>query len=248
MFGHRKGAYTGAAETRQGLLQQAKGGTILLDEIGDLSKESQVKLLRLIDNGEYYALGSDIPRISDARIIATTNKNMEEIVRCGTFRKDLFYRLDTHALVIPPLRERLDDLPLLINHFLPDTGLPSPPELIPLLATYSFPGNIRELRALIIDSIKRSSLGESFTEVIQKKLNLEFDSTVIELDKKELFNNTQALPTLKQAAELLIKEAIKRTDGNQTSAAQLLGISKQALNKRLLNNNQEAEDPDRDNQ
>ncbi|MCD6396581.1 MAG: sigma-54-dependent Fis family transcriptional regulator [Spirochaetaceae bacterium] len=236
LFGHKKGAYTGAAETRQGLLQQANGGTILLDEIGDLSKESQVKLLRLIDNGEYYALGSDIPRISEARIIATTNKNIDEMVLSGAFRKDLFYRLDTHAIVIPPLRERLEDLPLLINHFLFDTGISCPQELIPLLTTYSFPGNIRELRALIIDSVRRSSLGESLVEIIQKKLDLEFNGTVMEVDKKELFNDTQVLPTLKQATELLISEAIKRTDGNQTSAAQLLGISKQALNKRLVNN------------
>ena len=133
LFGHRKGAYTGAMDARQGLLQQAKGGTILLDEIGDLSKESQVKLLRLIDNGEYYALGSDIPQKSDARIIAITNRNMEEMVECGAFRRDLFYRLDTHSITIPPLRERREDLSLLVDHFLIDTGIPYTSEIISLL-------------------------------------------------------------------------------------------------------------------
>lgn len=237
LFGHQKGAYTGAMETRKGLLQQANGGTILLDEIGDLSKESQVKLLRLIDNGEYYALGSDILRKSEARIIATTNKNMNDMVLNESFRKDLFYRLDTHAIEIPPLRNRLNDLPLLIDHFLFDTAISCPPEFIPLLSTYTFPGNIRELRALIIDSVRRSSLGENLVEIIQKKLNVELNNSAIEINKNELFEDKQVLPTLKQATELLISEAMKRSDGNQTSAARILGISKQALNKRLLYNN-----------
>jgi len=221
LFGHRKGAYTGAMESRQGLLKQARGGTILLDEIGDLSKESQIKLLRLIDNGEYYALGSDVPRKSEARIIATTNKNMEEMVTNGDFRKDLFYRLDTHAIVIPPLRKRLDDLPLLFDHFLKNTDFIYRSEIISLLKTYNFPG---------------SAMGETLLEIIQKKLNLKDNQPTADLIEHPFLSDTQTLLTLKQATELLIKEAMKRSKGNQTSAAGLLGISKQALNKRLLNN------------
>ena len=236
LFGHRKGAYTGAMESRQGLLQQAKGGSILLDEIGDLSKESQVKLLRLIDNGEYYALGSDILHKSEARIIATTNKDMEEMVTNGDFRKDLFYRLDTHAILIPPLRKRLDDLPLLFDHFLTNTDSIHRSEILSLLKTYNFPGNIRELRALLIDSSRRSTMGEPFIKIIQKKLNPENKSPVTNLTEHPFLSDTQTLPTLKQTTELLIKEAMKRSNGNQTSAAELLGISKQALNKRLQNN------------
>lgn len=237
LFGHKKGAYTGAMESRQGLLQQAKGGTILLDEIGDLSKESQVKLLRLIDNGEYYALGSDVSRKSEARIIATTNKNMKAIVTNGDFRKDLFYRLDTHAILIPPLRERLDDLPILIDHFLSNIDVIHRSEIISLLAVYNFPGNIRELRALLIDSIRRSTMGGSLLEIIQKKLNTGDNPPAENINDHPFLSDTQTLPTLKQTTELLIKEAMKRTNGNQTSAAGLLGISKQALNKRLLRNN-----------
>ncbi|MCK5197541.1 MAG: sigma-54-dependent Fis family transcriptional regulator [Spirochaetales bacterium] len=241
LFGHRKGAYTGAIEARQGLLQQARGGTILLDEIGDLSKESQVKLLRLIDNGEYYALGSDVPRKSEARIIAITNKNMEKMVKSGAFRKDLFYRLDTHSIFIPPFRERLEDLPLLIDHFLMNKDITHRTELISLLTTYNFPGNIRELRALLIDSVRRSTMGGTLIEIIQRKLNLEFSPAAVKLNEQQFLSDTKTLPTLKQTTELLISEAMKRAHGNQTSAASLLGISKQALNKRLLRNNQKTD-------
>jgi len=134
LFGHKKGAFTGALESRTGLLEQAKGGTILLDEIGDLSAESQVKLLRLIDNGEYYTLGSDLKRKADVRIIAATNKELKSGKNEEGFRTDLYYRLNTHAFHVPPLRQRVDDIPLLINHFLSNPELPQQDEIAALLA------------------------------------------------------------------------------------------------------------------
>ena len=152
LFGHRKGAFTGADQTRTGLAEKASGGTLFLDEIGDLSPASQVKLLRFLQEGEFFPLGSDVAKRSDARIVVATNQELETLRDAGTFRKDLYYRLRIHHVHIPPLRERTEDLPLLLNHFLEKAAKmlgkkqPTPPkELITLLGAYHFPGNIREL-------------------------------------------------------------------------------------------------------
>ncbi|MEW6653564.1 MAG: sigma-54 dependent transcriptional regulator, partial [Bacteroidota bacterium] len=118
LFGHKKGAFTGADSDRKGLIEQAESGTLFLDEIGDLSLESQVKLLRLIQDGKYFPLGSDIAKLADVRIICATNKNIDSMKEGNAFRKDLYYRLQTHHIHIPPLRERKGDIQLLINHFL----------------------------------------------------------------------------------------------------------------------------------
>ncbi|WP_330220578.1 sigma-54 dependent transcriptional regulator [Syntrophotalea acetylenica] len=166
LFGHRKGAFTGADQTRRGLIAQATGGTLFLDEIGDLSETSQIKLLRLLQEQEYYQVGSDIPQISDARIIAATNKDLRKMVEKGTFRNDLYFRLCTHQVQIPPLRDRLEDIPLLLEHFLDKAAKtmkkkkPSyPAELITLLSSYDFPGNVRELKALVFDTVARHNNG-----------------------------------------------------------------------------------------
>ncbi|MCB0271366.1 MAG: sigma-54-dependent Fis family transcriptional regulator, partial [Calditrichaeota bacterium] len=118
LFGHIKGAFTGAETDRKGLIEQAEGGTLFLDEIGDLSPESQVKLLRLLQEGKYYPLGSDVPKKTDVRIVAATHQNLEAMQENAKFRRDLYFRLQAHHIHIPPLRERKDDLPLLVHHFL----------------------------------------------------------------------------------------------------------------------------------
>ena len=118
LFGHLKGAYTGAVDARAGLVQTAGTGTLFLDEIGDLAIQSQVKLLRLLDTGEYYPLGSDLPRRAAARVLVATNRTLAALISEGKFRKDLYYRLSTHELRLPALRDRKDDLPLLLDHFL----------------------------------------------------------------------------------------------------------------------------------
>ena len=150
IFGHCKGAFTGAEKDREGLVARAAGGTLFLDEIGDLEAKSQVKLLRLLQEREYYPLGSDVPKRSTCRVIVATNRNLQQMVAAGGFRNDLYFRLCSHNVEIPPLRERRDDLPLLIAHFLAAAATacgkktPSyPKELVTLLATYSFPGNLR---------------------------------------------------------------------------------------------------------
>jgi DNA-binding NtrC family response regulator len=245
LFGHKKGAYTGADRDRQGLIVRAAGGTLLLDEIGDLNQPSQVKLLRLLEEGIYYPLGSDMAETSDARIIASTNHDIEKLMTEGTFRKDLYYRLCTHHLHIPPLRERLQDIPLLLEHFLRDaaeslnkeTPVPSR-ELITLLSNYHFPGNIRELQAMVHHAVAQHESGqlspEGFKGFMKKKGPGPQDAHSIPADDgasiNEIFGH---FPTLKEAEEHIINEALNRADGNQGAAASLLGISRQALNQRL---------------
>ena len=240
LFGHKKGAFTGAAETRDGLIRQAQSGTLFLDEIGDLSPASQIKLLRLLDTREYYPLGSDLARRSDARIVVATNRDLEQLTDEERFRKDLFYRLSTHSIMFPPLRERKDDLSLLVGFFLDEAvqklskeRLVVPRELLPLLETYHFPGNIRELRSMIFDAVsqqkgKMLSLAP-FRDVIGQRARRERD-----LHPEKLISFSDPLPTLKQATRLLVSEALERAEGNQSIAAGLLGISHQALSRRLL--------------
>jgi len=239
IFGHTRGAYTGANESRKGLAQQAEGGTLFLDEIGDLSAASQIKLLRLIETHEYYPLGSDLARTTTARFVLATQRNMKEQVKTGAFRNDLYYRLQTHEIKIPPLRERKDDLPLLLGHFLDKASLELsrkklavPAELLTLLKTYDFPGNVRELRSMIFNAVSRQkekmlSL-KSFREAMNRE-NIElpprFESDTISFPER--------LPTIKDITENLIREALFRAKGNQAIAAGLLGISPQALSKRL---------------
>ncbi len=160
LFGHVKGAFTGADKMRKGLVEEASGGMLLLDEIGDLAPDSQVKLLRLLQEHEYFPVGSDLPKISDARVIVITNKDLQALQKSGRFRKDLYYRLCAHSIHIPPLRERLDDLSLLVDYFLEEAShslgkkKPTPhEELITLLSNYHFPGNIRELQSMIYDAV-----------------------------------------------------------------------------------------------
>jgi DNA-binding NtrC family response regulator len=245
LFGHKKGAFTGAADLRKGFLQQASGGTILLDEIGDLSSTSQVKLLRLLETREYYPLGSDLSKKTDARIIVATNRNLNEAVGSGEFRKDLYYRLSAHEIRLPPLRERKGDIPLLVNRFMEEASqklgkkkLAVPPELVPLLEPYDFPGNIRELRAMIFEAVSKQSEKmlslKSFREAMGR------DARLISRDQQEeLIIFKERLPTLSQADEILVNEAMKRAKGVKSTAAVLLGISPQALGKRLNRKNRD---------
>ena len=162
LFGHVKGAYTGADSAREGMVAKAEEGTLFLDEIGDLAPESQIKLLRLLQEKEYYPLGTDRPRPTNARFVFATNIDVSQATAEGKFRKDLLYRLRSHHIRIPPLRDRIGDLDQLVDHFLDEAAKavgktrPSVPrELVPLLRSYSFPGNIRELEGMIFDALVR---------------------------------------------------------------------------------------------
>ncbi|KKL08239.1 hypothetical protein LCGC14_2577850, partial [marine sediment metagenome] len=239
LFGHKKGAFTGANQARSGLVARAAAGTLFLDEIGDLSLSSQTKLLRLLEDGEYFPLGSDLALHSDARIVAATNNSIAELVDQGRFRKDLYYRLKIHEIEVPPLRERRDDLPLLIGHFLTQAAdelhkqMPTaPPEIYQLLGSHDFPGNIRELKSMILDAVSRHqgkvmSL-ESFKTAMSRK-----ETKPEPCPSENIVGFSARLPTLKEIDRLLIEEALKRSGGNMSVAAMHLGISAQAVSKRL---------------
>jgi DNA-binding NtrC family response regulator len=252
LFGHKKGAFTDARETRSGLVEKAAGGTLFLDEIGDLNSKAQVKLLRLLQEGEYFPLGSDLAKRSNARIVVATNQDLNVLQSSGKFRKDLYYRLCDHQIQIPPLRDRREDLPVLAEHFLEKASStlerkkPTPPEeLVTLLSIYHFPGNVRELEAMIFDAVSNHKSGKLSLDVF--KANISRKTTDLRNDEQEreigpnpdpTISFPDLLPTLKQAEQLLIDEALIRSKGNQSIAALSLGISRQALNKRLQNTRQ----------
>lgn len=245
LFGHVKGAFTGADQVRAGLIEKAAQGTLFIDEIGDLPTTSQVKLLRLIQEREFMPLGSDQARRTDCRMVFATLRPLEEMHHDDKFRKDLLFRLQGHHVEIPPLRERTDDLPLLLEHFFTaaaeslNRNQPSyTPELIDLLATYDFPGNIRELRNMVFDSLSRHERGVVGMDNFKKYLRIHQPSAEKSFAEPEHsgptpFSNLTILPTLKQTGSLLIQEALRRANGNQRLAAEMLGMTRQALNWRL---------------
>ncbi len=242
LFGHVRGAFTGADQPRRGMVEEAADGTLFLDEIGDLSVPSQVKLLRFLQEGEFFPIGSDRPRRVKARVIAATHQDLAAKERAGAFRRDLYYRLRTHRVRVPPLRERKDDLPLLLDHFLEEAARSlgkrkptAPRQLAPLLATYDFPGNVRELRAMVFDAVslhkERVLSMDAFVEAIGRKADA---APAAELGADgNPFSGVDRLPTFDEALELLVREAMARAGGNQTLAARLIGISQPALSKRL---------------
>ncbi len=246
LFGHKRGAYTGADQARDGLIVRASGGTLFLDEIGDLSESSQVKLLRLLQERTFYPLGSDTPLRTDARIVVATNRDVQSLMAEGKFRKDLYYRLRSHQIQVPPLRDRRDDIPVLLDHFLDEAcrelnhkRFSAPPELVILLSSYDFPGNVREFRALVFDAVTRHKSGiplmQCFTDAVGRDLVPPPDIGVPTPQEADALSRIFGhFPTLRETEELLIKEALKRANRHQGVAASMLGITRQALNKRLL--------------
>jgi DNA-binding NtrC family response regulator len=250
LFGHARGAFTGADEVRRGLVEQAGEGILLLDEIGNLSPASQVKLLRLLQDGEYYPVGSDHLKFSKARIVVATNQDLPGKEKTGEFRKDLYYRLQTHHIHVPPLRERKEDIPLLLDYFVGQAARelgrekPEIPRQVPmLLAQYDFPGNIRELRSLVFDEVSRNRTVLPAEEIRQA---ISARQTVIvpagDEDREALLRAllaAQPLPTYAEVEEILTEAALQRAEGNQTLAARMLGISQPGLSKRLRSHRKE---------
>ena len=245
LFGHRKGAFTGADAHRKGLIEQASNGTLFLDEIGDLHVESQVKLLRLLQDKTYYPLGDDFARMNNARIVVATNREIQFLRDAESFRSDLYFRLQNHHIQLPPLRERAVDIPLLVSHFVEhaaetlgkETPIP-PPELVTLLETYHFPGNIRELEGMVVDAVSQHKGGELSIESFRKKtgrqsLDSHDTDEIAEAVFAEELSSLHRLPSLKSGERIMIAEALRRANGNQTIAAGLLGMTRQALHNRL---------------
>jgi len=242
LFGHKKGAFTGADQPRSGMVEQASGGTLFLDEIGDLSPTSQVKLLRLLQDGEFFPLGSDIVRHSDARVVVATNQNLQTLQESGKFRKDLYYRLRAHHVHIPPLRDRYEDLPILVDHFLQKASKelgrekPIPPrELFTLLVTYLFPGNVRELESMIFDALSREKSGKLSLEVFKTYIRQSESSETTDITKTPLPSSLkEKIETISHATEKqMIIDALNKSHQNRTKAAKLLGISRRTLQNKI---------------
>jgi DNA-binding NtrC family response regulator len=241
LFGHRKGAFSGADSSREGMVARAAGGTLFLDEIGDLTPASQIKLLRLLQERQYFPLGSDVAKISDARILCATHRDLAAEIAGETFRSDLFYRLSVHQVEIPPLRKRREDIPALVAFFAAEAAASldkkapeATPELLTLLDNYHFPGNVRELRAMVFDAVARHKSGpvlsaKSFRKTVKQQIG---NKTALKGSATRAGNDDRFV-TLKEAERLHIEEALRRAGGNQGTAAALLGISRPALNRRL---------------
>lgn len=244
LFGHRKGAFTGATSYRRGLIEKARCGTLFLDEIGDLDNSSQTKLLRLLEEHEYYELGSDEIKTTDARIICATNSDLEAKMEKGRFRKDLYYRLITHHIHIPCLRDRKEDIHTLVDFFLDQSASTLKkrrpgiaPELYTLLATYHFPGNVRELQSIIFDAVARNdskNLSLDFFKDYLKSHSIGKDiSFQTGKTNRSMISFSGNFPTLKEIERFFIDEALKRAKGNQSIASHLLGILPSSLCRKL---------------
>ena len=240
LFGHARGAFTGAHKTKKGLLEQADGGTLFLDEIGDMSPEMQKKLLRVLQEGEFRSLGSNQSVKVDVRVIAASHRNLEEMVRGGDFREDLYYRINVLAVQLPPLRERREDVPLLAEHLLAraarEANRPAPllpREVTAALVAYDWPGNVRELenemRRLVVmaeDEVRLELLSPSVLE--RRSLRGPGGAPAALLDAGG--NIREAVADLEIRS---IETALEQAGGNKSRAAKTLGISRFALQRKL---------------
>jgi two-component system response regulator AtoC len=231
LFGHKRGAFTGADRNKKGLFQEADGGTIFLDEIGELPLSLQVKLLRVLQENEVRPVGDAKSMKIDVRVVAATAKNLEDEVASGTFRQDLYYRLNVMTIKLPPLRERTEDIPLLCNRFIGQfnqlldkkiSGLA--PEAMSRLLEYSWPGNVRELE----NSIERAMVIADDSLLLPEH----FPAEIIDKDRSappEYFNGFSLKEAQKTMEERMITRALEETGGNRTRASKLLEISHPSL-------------------
>ncbi len=236
LFGHEKGAFTGADRQRIGRFEEADGGTLFIDEIGDIPAHIQVKLLRVLQSGELQRVGGNETLQVDVRIIAATNRNLEEMMWEGSFREDLYYRLNVVTIVIPPLRNRKSDIPLLIGHFLRKHAQRHNAvvrevsrEAVDLLVKYDFPGNVRELQHLIERAVILGDDNLITTDDLPANVrHLRSEQNIPREIRTELLN--EQLESFEQA---IILATLQKTGGNQRQAAKLLGISERNLRYKL---------------
>ncbi len=241
LFGHEKGAFTGAIKTRRGRFELADGGSIFLDDVDDIPLDMQVKLLRVLQERTFERVGGEETLCVDVRIICATKKDLLERVKDGYFREDLFYRLNVVPINIPPLRERKEDIPLLVNYFLkkfvsqhedalPDVSL----EAMNVLMTYDWPGNVRELENVIEHAIAFSKSKGIALETLPdylRKVDVQKDLLSMDLYNKQKVNLQEALTEVEKK---LIQWAHQKTNGNQVKMAEILGIPRTTLRNRLI--------------
>jgi DNA-binding NtrC family response regulator len=240
LFGHAKGSFSGAVESKKGLVELADGGTAFFDEIGDLPLEMQVKLLRLIQEREFRAVGSLQWKKVDLRIIAATHRNLKDEVASGRFRLDLYYRLNVMSIRLPALRDRREDLPLLIDHFLDGQFEPSP-ELRETLYTYDWPGNVRELKHCMERMVAMNSEGvlqmADLPSALQGRHGAkEFDSlSDVECGPMGEFRPAPKSPVIsvRQSERQAIVNALAATGGERAKAAEALGIGRTTLYRKM---------------
>lgn len=241
LFGHVKGAFTGAEGAREGLIRVASGGTLFLDEFGELSQESQTKLLRLLDSGEYMPLGSDGNLISEARLVIATNRDLRREVKEGRFRQDLYYRISPHEIRIPPLRERPEDIEPILRHLmerhserLGKTYLPPDKDFLHNLRRRSLSGNVRELEQLVLSALIDGRWSGQREEERGETLQEEeaFPGQVSDRYVPGGIRFGTILPTPSEAVEALLREADRRFAGNRSEAAEAIGLSPQAFANR----------------
>jgi DNA-binding NtrC family response regulator len=244
LFGHEKGAFTGAAQRRLGRFEQADGGTIFLDEIGEIDAAAQVKLLRVLSERSIERVGSNTPIKVDVRLIAATNKNLRELVDRGEFREDLYFRLNVIKIDMPPLRARGEDIILLASAFLKEFSLenkrpvkPLTDEAMELMRRYPWPGNVRELRTVIEHGVVMSNgdrIGmEHLPEFLRSSRGEETSSHRTDTNETQIALASRGDLNLHVLEQRAIADALARTAGNRTLAAEMLGISRRTLQRKL---------------
>jgi two-component system nitrogen regulation response regulator GlnG len=258
LFGHEKGAFVGADSRMSGRFEQAEGGSLFLDEVGDMPPEAQTRLLRVLQDGEYLPVGANRPVKANVRIIAATNQNLQQLMQQGVFREDLFYRLSVVPLRLPPLRERVEDIGPLVNHFLKQAaagGLPVrrfSPDGIRALAGWNWPGNVRELENLVSRLLVLVGEDVISAEMVDRELAAvrEIEAEPIEVESLsnsvnqhirkyfEALDGAQPPPglharILREVEFPLIVATLELTRGNQVKAAEILGINRNTLRKRI---------------
>lgn len=258
LFGHEKGAFTGADRRNSGRFEQAEGGTLFLDEIGDMPPEAQTRLLRVLQEGEYTAVGGHAPVRSNVRIIAATHRDLRQLIRRGLFREDLYYRLDVVPMRLPPLRERTEDIPELVNHFLSlcsEEGLPSKivdETAMDRLKRYHWPGNVRELENLVrrltvlysqevlTGDVVKAELADASSVGVPDGEGGGLSESVENRLKTYFFAHGNALPSgglydrvIKEVERPLITLTLQATKGNQIRAAEVLGLNRNTLRKKI---------------
>jgi len=258
LFGHEKGAFVGADVRQSGRFEQAEGGSLFLDEVGDMTPEAQTRLLRVLQDGEYLPVGANRPVKADVRIVAATNHNLTHLMQQGLFREDLFYRLNVVPLRLPPLRDRIEDVGPLVNHFLTQAmhaGLPVKrftPDAIRALKTWQWPGNVRELenlvrRLLVLvgeDTISADAVESEFSAAHQdddKDIEADSLTSAVDFHIRRYFDALEgAMPSaglhgriLREVEYPLIVATLEITRGNQVKAAEILGMNRNTLRKKI---------------